>query len=217
MNGLALASLSDQGIADARQVIDGPVEGLVMGVPLSDPSCNTLHCNPPTPDNMTCGGRDILFAQSLCNQSASSNVTCSVRSGETSVFTPKVAMRADVLFSSLYHQAYYDLFQEITSLTGTSASTQLVEGLVNQAVDNLGNNQLTSVNVLNTTYAYTVFMRADMAISEGRKCWNCLCGLSLRVQPLTSCGSSPPLWAQALRPRQAAAGCSSSSASAQAA
>lgn len=68
MNGLALASLSDQGIADARQVIDGPVEGLVMGVPLSDPSCNTLHCNPPTPDNMTCGGRDILFAQSLCNQ-----------------------------------------------------------------------------------------------------------------------------------------------------
>lgn len=131
---------------------------------------------------------------------------------------------------------------------------------MNQAVDNLGNNQLTSVNVLNTTYAYTVFMRADMAISEGeqlhiratsymggwqsehlkqtegyaggpahvalymsamvsfqhldmwlsyctsvcyagRKCWNCLCGLSLRVQPLTSCGSSPPLWAQVLRLR----------------
>lgn len=44
---------------------------------------------------------------------------------------------------------------------------QLVEGLVNQAVDNLGNNQLTSINVLNTTYAYTVFMRADIAISEG--------------------------------------------------
>ena len=37
VNGSALASLSDQGIADARQVIDGPVEGLVMGVPLSDP------------------------------------------------------------------------------------------------------------------------------------------------------------------------------------
>ena len=61
----------------------------------------------------------------MCSaQSASSNVTCSVRSGETSVFTPGVAMRADVLFSSLYHQAYYDLFQEITSLTGTSALTQ---------------------------------------------------------------------------------------------
>ena len=111
---------------------------------------------------------------------------------------------------------------------------------MNQAVDNLGNNQLTSVNVLNTTYAYTVFMRADIAISEGeqlhirapsymggrqsehlkktegyaggpapvalymsamvsfqhldmwlyycmtvscagRKCWNCLCGPSLRA------------------------------------
>ena len=44
---------------------------------------------------------------------------------------------------------------------------QLVEGLVNQAVDNLGNNQLTSINVLNTTFAYTIFMRADIAISEG--------------------------------------------------
>ena len=57
-------------------------------------------------------------------QSASSNVTCSVRSGETSAFMPGVAMRADVLFSSLYHQAYHDLFQEITSLTGANAPTQ---------------------------------------------------------------------------------------------
>ena len=68
INGSALASLSDQGIADARQVIDGPVEGLVMGVPLSDPSCNTLHCNPPAPDNIPCAARDILYAQSFCNQ-----------------------------------------------------------------------------------------------------------------------------------------------------
>ena len=49
----------------------------------------------------------------------------------------------------------------------TMPPVQLVEGLVDQAVDNLGNNQLTSINVLNTTYAYTVFMRADIAISEG--------------------------------------------------
>lgn len=61
----------------------------------------------------------------MCSvQTASSNVTCSVRSGETSGFTPGVAMRADVLFSSLYHQAYHDLFQEITSLTGVNAPIQ---------------------------------------------------------------------------------------------
>ena len=40
------------------------------------------------------------------------------------MFTPGTAMRADVLFSSLYYQAYHDLFREIFSLTGSIPSTQ---------------------------------------------------------------------------------------------
>lgn len=57
--------------------------------------------------------------------------------------------------------------------------TQLAEALVNDAIDNMGNNQLTSLNVLNGTCAYALLMRADLSISEGVHAPYCPCNCML--------------------------------------
>lgn len=67
-NGSALATLSDQAILHARQLIEGQVELVIAGQQLSDRVCNTAKCNPPAPDNMTCAGRDILYLQRVCTE-----------------------------------------------------------------------------------------------------------------------------------------------------
>ena len=52
------------------------------------------------------------------------NLSCTVRSGETTIYSPGVAMRGDELFKTVVDAAYTDLDHAIGNLTGSTANRE---------------------------------------------------------------------------------------------